>query len=125
MARPCEIPVSRAACTGARKMKIFLACTFAAAALAGSAFPLSAARQEAAAGQKMPGQAVYEGTCSRCHGPEGQGGKAPWLVPFRWNYAQAIDIVRHGGACGMPGFSESELSDEEVRQIVDYLKTFN
>jgi mono/diheme cytochrome c family protein len=104
-------------------MKIFLACTLA-AALAGSVFPLSAARQEAAPA-KMPGQAVYDGTCSRCHGPEGQGGKAPWLVPFRWNYAQAIDIVRHGGACGMPGFPESELSDQEVREIVDYLKSFN
>ena len=106
-------------------MKRFLVCTFV-AALAGSVFPLSAARQEkeTAAPAALPGQAVYDGTCSRCHGPEGQGGKAPWLVPFRWNYAQAIDIVRHGGACGMPGFPESELSDEEVRQIVDYLKTF-
>ena len=73
----------------------------------------------------LPGRSVYEETCSRCHGPEGQGGKAPWLVPFRWNYAQALDIIRHGGACGMPGFPESELSDDQVKQIVDYLKTFN
>jgi mono/diheme cytochrome c family protein len=107
-------------------MKIFLACTLA-AALAGSVFPVSAARQEKekATPPALPGQAIYDDTCSRCHGPEGQGGKAPWLVPFRWNYAQAIDIVRHGGACGMPGFSESELSDQEVREIVDYLKSFN
>jgi len=93
--------------------------------LTGSLFPLSAARQEGAAGAKMPGQPIYEGTCSRCHGPEGHGGKAPWLVPFRWNYDQALDIIRHGGACGMPGFSESELSDEDVKQLVDYLKSFN
>ena len=107
-------------------MKLVLACTFA-AALAGSVFPVSAARQEKekAAPSALPGQAIYDDTCSRCHGPEGQGGKAPWLTPFRWNYAQAIDIVRHGGACGMPGFPESELSDEEVRQIVDYLKSLN
>jgi mono/diheme cytochrome c family protein len=107
-------------------MKVFLACTLA-ATLAGSVFPLSAARQEKekAVPAPLPGQAVYNDTCSRCHGPEGQGGKAPWLVPFRWNYAQAIDIVRHGGACGMPGFPESELSDQEVREIVDYLISFN
>ena len=105
-------------------MKLFLAGTLA-AAMAGSVFPLSAARQEKAAPSALPGQAIYDDTCSRCHGPEGQGGKAPWLTPFRWNYAQALDIVRHGGACGMPGFPESELSDQEVREIVDYLKTFN
>ena len=101
-------------------------------ALAGSMVPLHAARPDAitltpkaAAPADMPGRSTYDGTCSRCHGPEGQGGKAPYLVPFRWNYAQALDIIRHGGACGMPGFSESELSDDQVKEIVDYLKTFN
>jgi mono/diheme cytochrome c family protein len=100
-------------------------------ALAGSIVPLRAARPAAiaftpaaAAAADMPGRSTYEETCSRCHGPEGQGGKAPWLVPFRWNYAQALDIIRHGGACGMPGFKESELSDDQVKEIVDYLKTF-
>ena len=107
-------------------MKLFLAGTLA-AAMAGSVFPLSATGQgkEKTAPAVLPGQAIYDDTCSRCHGPEGHGGKAPWLTPFRWNYAQAIDIVRHGGACGMPGFPESELSDREVRAIVDYLKSFN
>ena len=106
-------------------MKLVLTLTLA-AAMTGSLFPLFAARQEgAAAGSTMPGQPVYDETCSRCHGPEGQAGKAPALIPFRWNYSQALDIVRHGGTCGMPAFPESELSDEKVRQIVDYLKTLN
>jgi mono/diheme cytochrome c family protein len=74
---------------------------------------------------QMPGQPIYENVCSRCHGPEGRSERAPSLVPFLWNYSQALDIVRHGGPCGMPAFRESELSDEELRQIVDYLKTFN
>ena len=105
-------------------MRFFLAATLVAAA-AGSLFPLVAAPQEAATGPAMPGRAVYNETCSRCHGPEGQGGRAPWLVPFGWNYSQAIDVVRHGGPCGMPSYTEAELSDEQVKQIVDYLKTFN
>ena len=97
-----------------------------AAVLAGSLSRTSEASrrmQQKGAGSDMPGLAVYDKTCSRCHGAKGQDGKAPTLVPFRWNYAQALDIVRHGGACGMPAFTESELSDEALKQIVDYLKT--
>jgi len=100
-------------------MRFFLTATLV-AAMAGSLFPLMAARQDAAAGQEMRGRVVYDETCSRCHGREGQGGKAPWLVPFGWSYSQAVDIVRHGGPCGMPAYTEPELSDEEVKQIVDY-----
>jgi mono/diheme cytochrome c family protein len=74
-------------------------------------------------GPQMPGQPVYDDTCSRCHGPQGQEGKAPSLVPFRWTFTQALDIVRHGGSCGMPAFTESDLSDDQLKQIIDYLKT--
>ena len=94
-------------------------------ATAGSMFPLVAARQETAVSPETQGRVIYDETCSRCHGLGGQGGRAPWLVPFGWSYSQAIDIVRHGGPCGMPAYPESELSDDEVKQIVDYLKTLN
>jgi mono/diheme cytochrome c family protein len=91
--------------------------------------PLVAARQEGGSSPpssaQMPGRPVYEKVCSRCHGPSGKSSQAPALVPFGWNFSQALDIVRHGGPCGMPAFTESELSDEELKQIVDYLKTLN
>jgi mono/diheme cytochrome c family protein len=106
-------------------VRLFLTFTLT-GAMAGALFPLSADWQEGTpAGPKMPGQSVYEETCSRCHGVDGRAAKAPWLVPFGWNYSQALDIVRHGGPCGMPAFAESELSDEEVKEIVEYLKTLN
>jgi len=104
-------------------MRVFLTATLA-AAVAGSLCPLVAARRQAVE-PEMPGRAVYDNTCSRCHGPEGTGGKAPWLVPFGWSYAQALDIVRHGSSSAMPAFPESELSDDALKQIVDYLKTLN
>lgn len=100
-----------------------------AAVVAGSLVPSMAARQardeSPAAGGQMPGRPVYEKVCSRCHGQGGQSDDAPWLVPFGWNYSQALDIVRHGGPCGMPAFTQSQLSDEELKQIVDYLKTLH
>ena len=104
-------------------MSRFLVGTLA-AAVTGSLVPGPAARQGDTVPQ-MPGRPVYEHVCSRCHGPDGQSENAPSLVPFLWSYSQALDIVRHGSACGMPAFPESELSDEELRRIVDYLKSFN
>jgi mono/diheme cytochrome c family protein len=70
-----------------------------------------------------PGQRVYEDKCSRCHGAEARGsGKAPQLVPFGWSYEQALKLVRDP-ECDMPPMSPAEVSDEQVAQIVAYLKT--
>jgi mono/diheme cytochrome c family protein len=92
------------------------------AIVAGSMYRPTAARQESGSGPDVPGRAVYESTCSRCHGADGRGERAPWLIPFRWSYAEATDIIRHGSPCGMPAFSESELNDDAIHQLVDYLK---
>lgn len=71
-----------------------------------------------------PGQRVYDGKCSRCHGPEGRGRGTlgPNLIPFSWSYELALEQIRHP-ICEMPPFPESELSDAQVAQIVAYLKT--
>jgi mono/diheme cytochrome c family protein len=69
-----------------------------------------------------PGQRVYNGNCSRCHGPEGRGAQGPNLIPFNWTYEKALEQIRHP-LCDMPAFRESDLSDAEVAQIVTYLKT--
>jgi mono/diheme cytochrome c family protein len=109
---------------------LLLAGAIAAALMGSLAPPLVAARQEsgsspASSSAQMPGRPVYERVCSRCHGADGKGKQAPAVVPFGWNFSQALDIVRHGGPCGMPAFTESELADEELKEIVDYLKTLN
>jgi cytochrome c553 len=71
-----------------------------------------------------PGQRVYEGQCSRCHGPEGRGlgTLGPNLIPFSWSYDEALEQIRRP-LCDMPPFPESDLSDAQVAQIVAYLKT--
>ena len=69
-----------------------------------------------------PGERVYDGKCRQCHGPEGRGAEGPRLVPFIWSYEKALDLIRYP-QCEMPPFPQADLSDEEVAQIVDYLKT--
>lgn len=68
------------------------------------------------------GKEAFERVCSRCHGPDARGGKGPPLIPFLWEYSQVLDTVRYG-RCEMPSFKTEQVSDEEVQQIVDYLKT--
>lgn len=66
------------------------------------------------------GEAVFMKQCHQCH-PGGEAGLGPainnkplpgWLIRFQ---------VRHGlGA--MPAFSEKEISDRELNDVVAYLK---
>jgi mono/diheme cytochrome c family protein len=65
---------------------------------------------------------LYDAKCGECHGPAGRGGTAPSLVPFLWNDAQALRMVREP-ECDMPAIPASELSDEAVLEIFAYLKT--
>ena len=111
-----------------RPLACLLATTFA-AVLAGALVPSMAVQQtrddSQASTAQVSGRPIYDKVCSRCHGQDGRGKDAPWLVPFGWSYSQALDIVRHGGPCGMPAFTQSELSAEELKQIVDYLRMLN
>jgi len=76
-----------------------------------------------AAQGSSPGQQVYEGECQRCHGSKGAGtNDGPSLVPFKWSYEQTLQQIRQP-ACEMPSFSPSELSDEQIAQIITYLKS--
>ena len=71
---------------------------------------------------KLSGQAAYDRVCHICHGPEGRGDAAPRLVPFDRSYEELLAIVRDGRG-EMPPVSERRLSNAEVAQIVEYLKT--
>ena len=68
------------------------------------------------------GERVYDGSCRRCHGAEGRGATAPALIPFKWSDEQALKLIREP-ECDMPAFSKSDLSDEQVADILAYLKT--
>ena len=67
-------------------------------------------------------ESQYDAKCAGCHGPAGRGGSAPSLVPFQWSDSQALRLVRDP-ECDMPAIPASELSDEAVLKIFEYLKT--
>src|SRR5215813_10148413 len=99
-----------------RALRILFGCAvFAVALCSWVAMAVRAAEQ--------PGEHVYEQHCRRCHGAEGRGtSQAPSLVPFDWTDEEALDLIRHP-RCNMPPIPESAVSDAQVKQIIDYLKT--
>lgn len=70
------------------------------------------------------GRAAFGRVCQRCHGAEARGDAAPRLVPFSREYDELLGIVREG-AGQMPPISTRELSDENVAQILAYLKSLS
>ncbi|NIP59076.1 MAG: c-type cytochrome [Gemmatimonadetes bacterium] len=92
-----------------------------------------------------PGRPVYEQWCAGCHGTEGAGDgpAADWMLPRPRDFTKALyqirttpsgqlptdeDILRVIDR-GMPGTTmpgwEGILSQEERRNLVEYLKTFS
>jgi quinoprotein glucose dehydrogenase len=76
-------------------------------------------RKEGAQGQ--PGQAAFARACSSCHGADMKGQNGPALLPFEKEYLEVRGIVRDGRG-EMPSISPADVSDEELTQIIAYLK---
>ena len=93
------------------------------------AFLIALAAHPMAGGQSTAsGRAAYDRVCAECHAPEGKGkggaDDAPALVPMTKDLKTLLAIVREGG-CKMPTIPASQVSDEEVGQILVYLKSLN
>ncbi len=73
-----------------------------------------------ASAQDHPGVESYNHVCGFCHGPEGRGDPAP-PVPLAYEVDYILAIVREGYG-EMPPISTRELSDDQVRQVVEYLE---
>jgi mono/diheme cytochrome c family protein len=71
-----------------------------------------------------PGKAPFDRVCATCHGDEGRGDSAPRLVPIDMGYDEFVARVRGGGG-EMPPVSKESMSDEAVKQVLDYLKALS
>jgi cytochrome c oxidase cbb3-type subunit III len=97
--------------------------------LASPLLALPRPRQEAAvvnptSEDLQQGKATFESTCSTCHGLDGGGGMGPNIqgIPFSLGMGATTDAIKDGMSGGMPAFG-SQLSDTQIRQVVQYLLT--
>jgi cytochrome c550 len=78
-----------------------------------------------AAGDPANGKAVFafgNTSCTNCHGLEAQGGWGPDLAGRKITYDQAVAAIRNP-MWRMPAFVPSQLSDQEIRDMVAYWNT--
>ena len=71
-----------------------------------------------------PGKVAFDKVCKTCHGEDARGDAGPRLVPLEIEYDELLAKVREGGG-EMPPISTRTLSDDDVKQIFNYLKSLN
>lgn len=93
------------------------------ACASGGAPAASSATSSAGGGNATAGKAVFDSNCTGCH-PGGKAGVGPSLVGIVGRLAQAgvTRQVREGGS-EMPAFSASQISDQQLSDLIAYLGT--
>src|SRR5713101_6664619 len=74
--------------------------------------------------QDQSGREPFARVCAACHGLDAKGKVGPSLLPFDRDYQEVRGIVREGRG-EMPAISPADVSDEELMNIVRYLKTLS
>jgi quinol---cytochrome-c reductase cytochrome c subunit len=80
---------------------------------------------EVGEGDAARGQAVWTTNCAHCHGAIGQGGVAgagAWTPAVIGSSPQVIAEAIRVGPFQMPGFSQSQISDQEVADIAAFIQ---
>ena len=76
-------------------------------------------------GDAAAGQAIFANTCNKCH-PNANAGIGPTLygAQFESRYPDdaGIAAVIRRGKGGMPAFSTAQLSDQDMDDIIAYLR---
>jgi mono/diheme cytochrome c family protein len=118
-----------------------LALVFAACSESTGSPTTTAATVPAGAGDAAHGEALYNGSCIACHGPNGQGieglGK-PWvgsdfintstdedLVEFLIVGRPSDDPLNSTGIAMLPRGGNSGLTDADLQDLVAYMRSLN
>jgi mono/diheme cytochrome c family protein len=81
-----------------------------------------AAAVTAGQSEPPPGKVPFERVCAACHGENAKGDQGPSLVPMTLDYDEILAKVRGGGG-EMPAITKAKMTDEEVKQVLEYLKS--
>jgi cytochrome c oxidase subunit 2 len=79
-------------------------------------------RSQQDAGTSPLGQELWEGSCAKCHGAEGEGGYGPRLTGSALvQNEQAVATLLHNGGIKMPPVGRN-WTDEEIAAVTRYVK---
>jgi len=76
-----------------------------------------------AAGTSPLGEELWDGTCAKCHGPDGEGGYGPRIAgtDLVTDEAAIERLLREGGPVNMPPVGR-DWNDDEMNALTAYLK---
>ena len=84
---------------------------------------LAEREEQQAAGTSPLGEELWEGTCAKCHGLDGEGGYGPRIAgtALVQDPAAIEKLVRQGGRIAMPPVGR-DWNDTELDALTDYLE---
>lgn len=65
---------------------------------------------------------LYVNSCGACHGHDGNGVIGPSIRATSHTLAQVEKVITEGKGSGMPNFKDSELTEEQIKIIANYVK---
>ena len=76
-------------------------------------------------GDAARGEALYRSKCYGCHAPEAKVGPAQNTADFKVQYAddETLAFVVRAGRQPMPAFNDDMLSDQELADIIAYIRS--
>jgi cytochrome c oxidase subunit 2 len=79
-------------------------------------------RSQQDAGTSPLGQELWEGSCAKCHGVDGEGGYGPRIAGSALvQDEQALSTLLHNGGINMPPVGK-DWTDEEIAAVTRYVK---
>src|SRR5215468_5122903 len=83
--------------------------------------------QHSSAGDTLAGQALFQKSCTSCHGENGKGGRGPDLTTGQWRWGGSDDAILRNITQGLPGtqMPAFPMSPSDGEKLVAYLRSLS